>query len=279
MPGASPAPRASLFQYTKSPRGASPGELSFGSPRNHQQSFDDLDSDDSSQEGSGDFQGAAAGKNQRAQHVAHLRAQLAQAQDALSRGEWSGDWRQDLAEVVGVGRAALRDAEAALEGQAGVLRSHSADEDTQMFSSAFTNLAMHAKHYAKTVKEETTKTRNIKAGLAMRRAAHVRELMQRHEQDSPAAERDALPYVSKLSRETEVVIEVGHALERGMHKFPIPVVAGSWRRAIVAALPLLQKLWDGAESSIDEQRAFLSKVLAAISKSPEGERQLEQTLY
>lgn len=257
--------RASLFQYNQTPR-----PTSDGSPLDPE----DLESDDDSSIGGGQDRLST----QRVHRVAQLRSQLEAAQAALSKGEWSGDWRHDLAEVVGVGRAALRDGEAALEGQAGVLRSQAADEDTHLFSSAFTNLAMHAKHYAKTVKDEVMKTRNVKVGLAMRRAAYVKELMQRHEQEAPAAERDALPYVSKLSRETEVVVEVGHALERGLQRFPVAVVSGSWRRAIAAALPLLGKLWDGAGTPLDEQRAFVNKLLAVLAKTPEGVRYLEEAM-
>jgi len=215
------------------------------------------------------------------ERVAQLRAHLEAAQEALSRGDWAGDWRKDMAEVVTIGRASLRNAEDAMNEQAQVLRHKpSEEEDTHMFSSAFQNLALHAKEYAKTVKDETTKTRNVKAGFALRRAAHVKELMQRYEQEAPAAEREALPFVSKLSRETEVVIEVGRALQQaeGSQRFPVAVVGGSWRRAIAATLPLLQRVWDGADTPIQEQQEFVHKLLTVVAKTPDGHERLKKSL-
>jgi len=281
IPGSANVPRASVFQYNAErelPDSApgSPCDQLDLSPNSQQ----DLGGDDSASECSDRARFLAEeARQKRAEQCVRLRQQLEATQAGLLKGEWYGEWRRGLAEAVNLGRAKMRDAEAALEGQAGVLQSREkTNEDMQHFSSAFMELAQHTKSYATSAREEMTKIRNAKAGLAMTRADYLRDLMHRYEQDAPSAERDALPYVSKLSRETEIVIEVGRAIQRGSDRFPVAVVAGAWRRAIAAALQLLKRLWDSAGAPLDEQRAFMNKVLAIMARTPEGYKLLDQAV-
>eukprot|EP00932_Pfiesteria_piscicida_P020971 SRR837773.7771.p2 GENE.SRR837773.7771~~SRR837773.7771.p2 ORF type:complete len:227 (-),score=30.64 SRR837773.7771:8-688(-) len=217
---------------------------------------------------------------QRAERIKHHRKRFATAQADLAKGEWYQEWRRSLAEVVNNGRAAIRDVEGALEGQAGVLRKkdHS-DATMQVFSDTFMSMAHSAKNYASSIKDEMSRIRNMKAGLAVGRSEQVQEIMNRQEQESPGAERDVLPLVSKLSRETEVVLEVGRAIDRGADRFPVAVVAGSWRRSVAAALPLLQKLWDAAGAPQDEQKAFITKMLVCVAKTEAGRQQLAKSSF
>lgn len=239
---------------------------------------EDLPSDVDSSDSGGESREVALVRMQRTQRVNQLRKHLQAAQAGLARGDWkNGDWRTDLFQAAAVGKNTLRDAEASLEGQAGVMRSHTtAEEDMQLFTGAFTQLAQLSKHHVRTIKEEMTKTRNVKAGLAATRANYARSIILRAEQDTPGLEREAMPLISKLSREAETCLEVGMALKRGADRFPVAVVAGAWRRAVAAALPLLPRIWEGTGTTQEEQQAFVNKLLAIVAKTGDGARQFRQ---
>jgi len=215
----------------------------------------------------------AIAREERIRLVHQLRQQLQQAQVAVGKGDWNGDWRRDLTEAVNLGRQAIRDAEAALEGQGkAVLRSDRSDNDAtaQMFSDTFVEMAERAKSHVAELRTEMVKLRNAKAGFAMTRAGYFTDLMQQIENDAGGVETDSWLLVSKMTREAETCIEVGRTIDRGADRFPVAVIAGAWRRSVAAALPLLPRIWEVAGVDEARQLEFADRLLAILAKTKPG---------
>lgn len=277
VPGASPATRPSAFQVGETSFYRRQSTVSKQSRLSGTDVFSQREDSSAGSDSDGSMNSereAAIARTERIRLVHQLRQQLQQAQVAVGKGDWNGEWRRDLAEAVNLGRQAVRDAEAAFEGQGkAVLRRGDGpeeDDDLAMFSSTFVELAERAKSHAHELRDEMVKLRNAKAGLAMSRSDFARDLMQQIEDDTSGVEAEALPFISKLAKEAEACIEVGKAVERGADRFPVAVMAGAWRRCVAAALPLLPRLWEATGADEARQHEFVDRLLAILSKTEPG---------
>jgi hypothetical protein len=188
--------------------------------------------------------------------------------DATKAAVEDGDWvnaRKDILEVAEAGAEALKASESALEAQAKALREA---KDHKGITTATNRLMKHAEDYAMTIRSDFVRVRNMKVALCRARAQYARDAQQQHNFEVLEFEDDVLPAISKLAHEAETAVEVGHALKRGVDKIPICVIAGAWRRAIVASFPVLKHLWDGARVEKPEREQFVSRLFDALLRAP-----------
>jgi len=176
-----------------------------------------------------------------------------------------GDWRKDILEVADEAIEGLRHTESALA--AGPL--HASDtKDPRSMQEALNGIDDWSRDFSEIVLKEFTRMRNVKVALSCSRAKHVREAMQQYEWNATEIEESIMPAVSKLYHEVEVVREVIHASKHGKEKMPIYVLAGSFRRSLLATYPALRRLWEAADVPDAERKNFIRKLAMMLAVEP-----------
>eukprot|EP00435_Cladocopium_sp_Y103_P021189 s4138_g5.t1 len=189
--------------------------------------------------------------------LSQLRSELKTMLTSLAAGNWGlKPWPEILAQER---MEQLQDAKAALEIQEQILQKSKGDEP--WMKEVVTGLAKSAKDF----QEELGPKFEAVAAAKKRFLTAAAKQEQRHLAE---AEAEVLRHVAKLVPEAEAMAELGRALRTQPAAFPLVLVAGSWRRAVQHALPLLLRLWELAGTSAEEQRDFLAKLLAARQVEP-----------
>lgn len=239
---------------------------------------DDAASVDLENEGMTADQRETLAKRAHEQQVKALRKNLRVVQTSLANGDWNGDWRHDIAEVAEIGQATRRTAESALERQAAVLRGEDAkNQDSMAMRNALGQIQQHADTHAARVRTEFTRMSNAKVALARSRAAHMQELTHHYETLVLESEGAIFPGISRLAKDLEAVLEVGHALRHGAERLPKQSIAGPWRSTIKTSLQILQRLWDGAEVPEADRKVFVENLAALLGRHPLAESMFQDS--
>lgn len=203
--------------------------------------------------------------------VSLLRARLQAAEAALIKGDWNGDWRNDIRDVAAAGDQVMHAAEQALQSQTHLFRTTASP--VAVAQQEFVQLTGE---YQQAVHAELVKMRDTKVALCQARAAQLQEAVVHHDEHIVALEAELLRALSRLAKETEAMMEVGHAVKRGDTQIPVGVVAGAWRRSILTSIPLLQQIWDRQRVPEPERQAVICKLLAVLSHSPSAVESLNR---
>merc|ERR1711972_895496 len=99
----------------------------------------------------------------------------------------------------------------------------------------------------------------------------MQELTQHYEDLVLESEGAVFPGISRLAKDLEAVLEVGHALRHGAERLPKQSIAGPWRSTIKTSLQILQRLWDGAGVPEADKKMFVEHLAALLARHPLAE--------
>jgi len=175
-----------------------------------------------------------------------------------------GDWRKEILEVADKSIEGLMQTEAALA--SGPL--HMEKRSPRSTREALMSIEQHARDFSQSALAEFTRMRNVKVALSCMRSNHVRQAMQRYDIDSMEAEDDCLPAVSRLAHEVEVMREVCYASKHGRERMPVYIIAGAWRRALLATYAVAQRLWSASNVPDAERKDFIRELCCRLAVEP-----------
>eukprot|EP00438_Fugacium_kawagutii_P012752 Skav203757 [mRNA] locus=scaffold68:660291:662012:+ [translate_table: standard] len=157
----------------------------------------------------------------------------------------------------------LQDTKAALAIQEQILQKSKGDE--QALKEVITGLAKNVKDFQDELGPKFEAVASAKRRLWQKRHGFLTAAAKGEQRRLAEVEAEVLRHVAKLVPEAEAMAELGRALQRQpgtAATFPVVLVAGSWRRVVQDALPLLLRLWELAGTDEGEQRHFLAQMLA-----------------
>lgn len=199
--------------------------------------------------------------------VAYLRAKLAAAEAALARGDWGQSWRASVDDFSRDASSVVACATEALEAQKDIFAAAQlAPTDC---------LEERAAEHVLGFRHELARIRNMKVALSRARANFLREVAQQQHSAMLAYEDEILTAVSKLAKETETLVEIGHALRGGSDMAPVGIVCGAYRRAAIATLPVLAHIWQETDTPLHEQLQWLARIFDRLARTPSLARVLD----
>eukprot|EP00434_Breviolum_minutum_P019928 symbB.v1.2.017583.t1/scaffold1330.1/size125110/1 len=197
--------------------------------------------------------------------LSQLRSEVKTLLSSLGQGRWGlRPWTEDIHNSAKEKMEHLQDAKAALEIQDQILQKAEINKsDEQWLKEVVTALAASTKDFQEELRPKFEAVAGAKKRLWEQRQGFLTAAAKREQQHLAEAEAEVLRHVAKLVPEAEAMAELGRALRSQPAALPLVLVAGSWRRAVQHALPLLLRLWELAGTTKEEQREFLGKLKRA----------------
>ncbi|CAE7243265.1 YPL264C [Symbiodinium sp. CCMP2592] len=192
-----------------------------------------------------------------------VEAMLAASRDRKS-------WKKDIDEAAAKGLILLQDAKAALEVQSQIFqKADGSQADDRWLKETVTGLSNCTQGFQADLVPKFEDVSNLKLMCIKKRHDYLGQPVQKLEQSLLDAEREILKSITRLAAEAEALSEIGRAIHQ--KTAALAPVASSWRKAATAALSIVQRLWQLAKTSPEEQKSFFTRLLAVlVSESAVG---------